>query len=87
MKAILPLLILAVALAGCTSMPPVDTVAKRYAVQYPERKIVKVESFDEHELEGKRASYRIYYTTADSTETKTDVWRYQLDGTDWAPIP
>jgi hypothetical protein len=87
MKAILVLLILTFALVGCTSMPPVDTVAKRYEVQYPDRKIVKVEAFDEHELEGKRASYRIYYTSAGSAETKTDIWRYQLDDNGWAPIP
>ncbi len=87
MKALLVVLILAVALVGCSTMPPVDSVAKRYAVQYPDRKVVKVESFDEHEIEGKRASYRIYYTTSDSAETKTDVWRYQLDDNGWAPIP
>ena len=87
MKAILVFLLLTVAFTGCISMPPVDGVAKSYQVQYPNRKIIKVEAFDEHEIEGKRASYRIYYTAPGGTETKTDIWRYQRDENGWAPIP
>jgi len=87
MKALLVLLLLMAALAGCNSMPPVDSVSQRYRVQYPDRKIVKVEAFDEHEIEGKRASYRIYYTVPGSPETQTDIWRYQRDENGWAPIP
>jgi len=85
MKAIL--LILALTLTGCTSMPPVETVAARYQRQFPDRKIVKVEAFDEHEIEGRRASYRVYYIAPGDPATKTDIWRYQKDENGWAPIP
>lgn len=87
MKALLACLMLTLAVAGCTSMPPVATVTGQYEHQYPERKIVKVEMIDEHELEGMQISYRIYYTIAGDPTPKTDIWRYRKVAEGWSPAP
>jgi hypothetical protein len=87
MKTFLVFALLALVLAGCNSMPPVDSVAKQYVHQYPERTIVKVEAVDEHEMEGSEASYRIYYTIAGDPTTQMDTWRYRKVAEGWAPAP